>query len=91
MALLVRRLSYQVERHIFGSRARVVSRYISITSKSNVRSDRDVHPFAQLPETYEMLQKTSRDFAENVLKPIARDIDKNHMYPSKQVNFFVYL
>lgn len=39
-----------------------------------------------LPETHEMLRKTCRDFAENELKPIAGEIDKEHRYPAEQVN-----
>ena len=43
---------------------------------------------ASLPESHEMLQQTCRDFAEEVLKPIAHKIDKEHLYPAEQVGPF---
>ncbi|KAA0203879.1 hypothetical protein HAZT_HAZT002381, partial [Hyalella azteca] len=41
--------------------------------------------FSSLPETHEMLRKTCRDFADAELKPIASKIDKEHLYPHKQI------
>ncbi len=43
------------------------------------------HAMAELPETHEMLRKTCRDFAEEKLKPIAADLDRNHTYRAEQV------
>lgn len=40
---------------------------------------------ASLPETYEMLKKTCRDFADKELAPIAGAIDKNGLYPKEQI------
>ncbi|KAF2353113.1 Acyl-CoA oxidase/dehydrogenase central domain [Trinorchestia longiramus] len=41
--------------------------------------------FSTLSETHEMLRKTCRDFAEGELKPIAAKIDKEHLFPRRQV------
>ncbi|KAK3588832.1 hypothetical protein CHS0354_035973 [Potamilus streckersoni] len=41
--------------------------------------------FVNLPETHQMLKKTCRDFANNELVPIAGKLDKEHIYPRKQV------
>ncbi|KAG8234849.1 hypothetical protein J437_LFUL014698 [Ladona fulva] len=46
---------------------------------------RDIASLSSLPETHQMLQKTCRDFAEGELKPIAAQLDKEHMYPKKQI------
>lgn len=46
---------------------------------------RCVSSLANLPETHEMLRKTCRDFAENELKPIAGNLDKDHKFPLEQV------
>jgi hypothetical protein len=43
---------------------------------------------ASLPETHKILQKTCRDFAEGELKPIAAKLDREHLYPEEQVNFY---
>lgn len=43
---------------------------------------------ARLPETHEMLRKTCRDFADNELIPIAGNLDKDHRYPTEQVELF---
>ncbi|XP_074637085.1 short-chain specific acyl-CoA dehydrogenase, mitochondrial-like [Acropora palmata] len=46
---------------------------------------RCVSSLANLPETHEMLRKTCRDFAENELKPIAGNLDKDHKFPLEQI------
>ena len=38
-----------------------------------------------LPEDIELLRTTCWDFAEQELKPIAGEIDKEHKYPLEQV------
>ena len=38
-----------------------------------------------LPEDIELLRTTCWDFAEQELKPIAGEIDKEHKYPAEQV------
>ena len=47
-----------------------------------------VASLARLPETHEMLRKTCRDFADNELIPIAGNLDKDHRYPTEQVELF---
>ncbi|KAG5666384.1 hypothetical protein PVAND_014413 [Polypedilum vanderplanki] len=46
---------------------------------------RSIVSLSHLPETHQMLYKTCRDFADNELAPIAKQIDKEHRYPSEQV------
>ncbi|XP_053974394.1 short-chain specific acyl-CoA dehydrogenase, mitochondrial isoform X1 [Hylaeus volcanicus] len=46
---------------------------------------RNIASLSMLPETYQMLHKTCKDFAEQELKPIAAEIDKNHLYPKEQI------
>lgn len=40
---------------------------------------------ASLPETYQILHKTCRDFAENELRPIAAKTDREQCLQKKQV------
>ena len=40
---------------------------------------------ASLSETHEMLRQTCRNFADNELIPIAAQLDKDCLYPAKQV------
>ena len=79
MASLIRRVSREILRSnsnkLFGIKA----------AKASTSENVGVHPFALLPETHEMLRKTCRDFADEVLKPIAGDVDKHHKYPAKEV------
>ncbi|XP_014672398.1 PREDICTED: short-chain specific acyl-CoA dehydrogenase, mitochondrial-like [Priapulus caudatus] len=51
----------------------------------NVHHTRTISALVQLSETHEMLRKTCRDFAQNELKPIAAQIDRDHQYPKEQV------
>lgn len=89
MAVLLNRLSNRIGLRSFGSALKVVTaRYVS-TNQSYIENGGQMHPFAQLPETHEMLRNTCRNFADSVLKPIAGDIDQNHLYPAKQVQYFV--
>lgn len=46
---------------------------------------RYIASLSMLPDTYQMLYKTCRDFAENELKPIAAEIDKKHLFPKEQI------
>lgn len=41
--------------------------------------------FTELPETHQMLKDTCRQFAEAELWPIAGEIDKTQVFPSKQI------
>ncbi len=38
-----------------------------------------------LSETHQLLKKTCRDFADNELKPVAAELDREHRYPAEQV------
>lgn len=46
---------------------------------------RTVSSLVELPETHEMLRKTCRDFADKELIPIAAKLDKQHLFPTEQV------
>lgn len=56
-----------------------------VASERCERLRRCVSSLANLPETHEMLRKTCRDFAENELKPIAGNLDKDHKFPLEQI------
>ena len=88
MAVLLNRLSSRIGLSALSSAIKVsAARYVT-TQQTYIENGEQIHPFAQLPETHEMLRKTCRDFADTVLKPIAGDVDQNHMYPAKQVSIF---
>ncbi|XP_039533116.1 short-chain specific acyl-CoA dehydrogenase, mitochondrial [Pimephales promelas] len=40
---------------------------------------------AELPELHQMMRQTCRDYAQKELAPIAAQLDKDHMFPAKQV------
>lgn len=46
---------------------------------------RSISSLSSLSETHRLLYKTCRDFAEGELKPIAAKVDKEHLFPEKQV------
>lgn len=46
---------------------------------------RSIVSLSSLSETHRLLYKTCRDFAEGELKPIAAKLDKEHLFPKKQV------
>lgn len=46
---------------------------------------RSIASMSSLSETHRLLYKTCRDFAEGELKPIAAKVDKEHLFPEKQV------
>lgn len=54
-------------------------------NKLQVNHGRNIVSLASLPETYQMLQKTCRDFAEGELKPVAPMVDKAHYYPHDHI------
>ena len=56
-----------------------------IYRNGNQRHARFVSYLAALPESYQMLRDTCRDFAEKELKPIAGKLDKESKYPHEQV------
>ena len=85
MALLIRNISRKLGLRVTSSAPGQLSSRSVSTNQSYAENDERLHPFAQLPETHEMLRKTCRDYAESVLKPIAGEVDQKHMYPEKQV------
>ncbi|CAJ1069982.1 short-chain specific acyl-CoA dehydrogenase%2C mitochondrial [Xyrichtys novacula] len=40
---------------------------------------------AELPDTHQLLRQTCRDFADKELTPIASKLDREHLFPTKQV------
>ncbi|XP_056874987.1 short-chain specific acyl-CoA dehydrogenase, mitochondrial [Takifugu flavidus] len=50
-----------------------------------LRSCRGLSQLAELPEMHQMLRQTCRDYAERELTPIAAKLDKEHVYPAKQI------
>ncbi|XP_012278223.1 short-chain specific acyl-CoA dehydrogenase, mitochondrial [Orussus abietinus] len=46
---------------------------------------RGIASISELPDVYQMLHKTCRDFTEGELKPIAAKIDREHLYPKDQI------
>uniref|UniRef100_H2VEL4 Short-chain specific acyl-CoA dehydrogenase, mitochondrial n=1 Tax=Takifugu rubripes TaxID=31033 RepID=H2VEL4_TAKRU len=50
-----------------------------------LRSCRGLSQLAELPEMHQILRQTCRDYAERELTPIAAKLDKEHVYPTKQI------
>uniref|UniRef100_A0A3Q1HJN2 Short-chain specific acyl-CoA dehydrogenase, mitochondrial n=2 Tax=Anabas testudineus TaxID=64144 RepID=A0A3Q1HJN2_ANATE len=46
---------------------------------------RNLSQLAELPETHQILRQTCRDYADRELAPIAAKLDKEHLYPTKQI------
>ncbi|KAM9735323.1 LOW QUALITY PROTEIN: short-chain specific acyl-CoA dehydrogenase, mitochondrial [Menidia menidia] len=46
---------------------------------------RTLSQLAELPETHQILRQTCRDYADRELTPIASRLDRDHQYPSKQI------
>uniref|UniRef100_A0A671XPV0 Short-chain specific acyl-CoA dehydrogenase, mitochondrial n=1 Tax=Sparus aurata TaxID=8175 RepID=A0A671XPV0_SPAAU len=46
---------------------------------------RGLSQLAELPDTHQLLRQTCRDFADRELNPIAAKLDKEHVYPAKQI------
>ncbi|KAE9545016.1 hypothetical protein AGLY_000559 [Aphis glycines] len=51
----------------------------------NSVTKRSIASLSSLSETHQMLYKTCRDFAEGELKPVAAKVDKEHLFPEKQI------
>lgn len=62
----------------------VLSKAIQIYG-SAARQCRSIASFSALPDTYQMLYKTCRDFAEGELKPNAAKYDREHLYPGDAI------
>lgn len=54
-------------------------------SAPTVRHSRCIASLSALPDTYQMLFKTCRDFAEGELKPNAAKYDRDHLYPDDAI------
>lgn len=50
-----------------------------------LRGSRCIASLSSLPDTYQMLYKTCRDFAEQELKPNAAKYDRGHLYPEDAI------
>ena len=48
-------------------------------------SGQTVAPLGELAEEHEMLRQTCRDFAQQQLKPIAGELDREHRFPAEQI------
>jgi butyryl-CoA dehydrogenase len=48
-------------------------------------SGQTVAPLGELAEEHEMLRQTCRDFAQQQLKPIAAELDREHRFPAEQI------
>jgi len=48
-------------------------------------STQPVYPTTELEPEHEMLRQTCRDFAQQQLKPIAGDLDREHRFPAEQI------
>jgi len=42
-------------------------------------------PISYMNETHQMLQQTCRDFADQQLKPVAGELDREHRFPAEQI------
>lgn len=62
-----------------------VFKCIKISAPACVRQSRSIASLSALPDTYQMLYKTCRDFAEGELKPNAAKYDRDHLYPGDAI------
>ena len=65
------------------SRSRGLPRVVQARLQSTAVDDDNLSGY--ISETHEMLQQMCRDFADNSLKPIAGELDKEHRYPAEQI------
>lgn len=56
-----------------------------IQSLAPTIQSRSIASLSALPDTYQMLYKTCRDFAEGELKPNAAKYDREHLYPGDAI------
>lgn len=55
------------------------------SASPSLRQTRSIASLSALPDTYQMLYKTCRDFAEGELKPNAAKYDREHLYPGDAI------
>ncbi|XP_072934556.1 short-chain specific acyl-CoA dehydrogenase, mitochondrial [Epargyreus clarus] len=58
---------------------------IQVFVSTTTRNSRCIASLSSLPDTYQMLYKTCRDFAEGELKPNAAKYDREHLYPGDAI------
>ncbi|CAK1590465.1 unnamed protein product [Parnassius mnemosyne] len=63
----------------------IFSKRVNFLVASSSNQSRCIASLSALPDTYQMLFKTCRDFAEGELKPNAALYDRNHQYPSDAI------
>lgn len=56
-----------------------------LSAPTTFRQSRSIASLSALPDTYQMLYKTCRDFAEGELKPNAAKYDREHLYPEAAI------
>ncbi|XP_022831790.1 short-chain specific acyl-CoA dehydrogenase, mitochondrial [Spodoptera litura] len=61
------------------------SKLVQTLAPTSVRQTRCIASLSALSDTYQMLYKTSRDFAEGELKPNAAKFDREHLYPGDAI------
>ncbi|XP_075983657.1 activator-recruited cofactor subunit 42 [Anticarsia gemmatalis] len=62
-----------------------ISKTVQILTSTSLRQTRCIASLSALPDTYQMLYKTCRDFAEGELKPNAAKYDREHLYPGDAI------
>ncbi|KAG6463673.1 short-chain specific acyl-CoA dehydrogenase, mitochondrial [Manduca sexta] len=62
-----------------------ISKLVQNLAPATVRHSRCIASLSSLPDTYQMLYKTCRDFAEGELKPNAAKYDREHLYPCEAI------
>ncbi|CAG5024403.1 unnamed protein product [Parnassius apollo] len=63
----------------------IFSKSVNLLVSSSAKQYRCIASLSALPDTYQMLFKTCRDFAEGELKPNAAKYDRNHQYPAEAI------
>ncbi|KAF9795731.1 hypothetical protein SFRURICE_018859 [Spodoptera frugiperda] len=61
------------------------SKLVQTLAPTSVRQTRCIASLSALSDTYQMLYKTCRDFAEGELKPNAAKFDREHLYPGDAI------
>ncbi|CAG9104485.1 unnamed protein product [Plutella xylostella] len=63
----------------------IFSKTAQVIAPSITKQSRCIASLSALSDTYQMLHKTCRDFAEGELKPHAAKFDKEHLYPADAI------
>ncbi|CAB3220623.1 unnamed protein product [Arctia plantaginis] len=62
-----------------------ITKIVKAFAPSTLKQTRCIASLSALPDTYQMLYKTCRDFAEGELKPNAAKYDREHLYPGEAI------